>query len=129
MPYNGTVCKEYLGNRPIHYNLTYPNAALVNENIVIRLLEEMVETFDELCRIPAVKLMCHYAFPDCDMSTGVPTSKPLCRLDFLLFTSSASKTADLYILIDILITIPSFKNLRDFCPRDNGPMVLHDAYC
>ena len=78
-PYNMTVCKQYLGNQRVFFNLTYPYGAQHNENAVLGLWEEMITSLVTSCRVPAEKLLCRYAFPDCEMTDSGPQAKPLCR--------------------------------------------------
>ncbi len=74
-PYNGTVCEKYVGNRLVYYR----GYGKSNDGIVLALLKEMVATFDEFCRPAAEKLLCHYAFPDCDTTEDIPAYLPLCK--------------------------------------------------
>ncbi|GAB1600337.1 muscle, skeletal receptor tyrosine protein kinase-like [Argonauta hians] len=81
-PYNGSVCKDVLGSQMVYFNTSFENPAQLHEQIVIDLLIE----FDKgviinraLCREPAKKLLCHYAFPNCDESKTAPL--PLCKED------------------------------------------------
>eukprot|EP00106_Octopus_bimaculoides_P018009 XP_014785451.1 PREDICTED: tyrosine-protein kinase transmembrane receptor Ror2-like isoform X2 [Octopus bimaculoides] len=66
----------------VYFNTSFENPAQLHEEIVINLLIE----FDKgviinraLCREPAKKLLCHYAFPNCDESKTAPL--PLCKED------------------------------------------------
>lgn len=80
-PYNGTVCKKYLGNSEVFYNNSSPGSMGENEQIVMDLLKDLIEIEqpNSFCRVPAEKMLCHYAFPNCDKSTAKPEAKPLCR--------------------------------------------------
>ncbi|XP_013420550.1 muscle, skeletal receptor tyrosine protein kinase [Lingula anatina] len=76
--YNGTICKKYIGSRSVFFNTSFENPEETNEKIVKGLWLEMIEPFDKLCRGPAEKMLCHYAFPDCDTSQEFDMPKPLC---------------------------------------------------
>ena len=79
-PYNGTVCADWLSTgRMVFYNSSLNNPEMDPERIVWDLLDEMIDTFGDMCRVPATQLLCHYAFPDCDTSLGQSQPKPLCR--------------------------------------------------
>ena len=78
-PYNGTICKEFLGNSEVFFNASSPGRMEENERIVINLLAELRNTTGPFCRIPSKKFLCHYAFPDCDKRGTYPEAKPTCR--------------------------------------------------
>lgn len=91
-PYNGTICRQQLGNRIVYHNVTEgkpsrePNE---DESILRDLLAEMHDTgmfttfeggVDDYCLEPALELMCHFAFPDCQQTeTGAILPMPICR--------------------------------------------------
>ena len=95
-PYNGTICRGYIGHRSVFYNTTLPytpgndpfsddpgyrgDPAGHQEAVVASLWVEMIEGLDDFCRGAAEEMLCTYAFPECDKdSWGHPRPKPLCR--------------------------------------------------
>lgn len=71
--YHGNICKNYLSNKIVSYH----NMAYLNEEITTGLWTEMIEPLQEPCRRAAEKLLCLYAFPDCNVDTALP----LCHED------------------------------------------------
>ncbi|XP_050726079.1 tyrosine-protein kinase transmembrane receptor Ror2-like [Eriocheir sinensis] len=82
-PYNGRVCKEHLqGPGLVWYNITATDqGGWLNEHITRELWSEMINNFRELCREAAEKLLCHFAFPKCQLNDGYQVGLPLCRED------------------------------------------------
>ncbi|XP_071116852.1 tyrosine-protein kinase transmembrane receptor Ror2-like [Haliotis cracherodii] len=79
--YNGTICAKTLAGRRVFYNNSLNDPRNDPEAIVRALWKEMLETglFDQYCQEPAEKLMCHYAFRDCEEKNGEVVYKPICR--------------------------------------------------
>ncbi|CAG0914323.1 unnamed protein product [Notodromas monacha] len=82
-PYNGQVCKAKLnGTGLVWYNISYDNTGgWLNEQITGGLWKELIMTLEEPCRSAAEVVLCHYAFPSCQMQKGYPVGLPLCRED------------------------------------------------
>ncbi|XP_064626718.1 muscle, skeletal receptor tyrosine protein kinase-like isoform X2 [Lineus longissimus] len=102
-PYNGSMCQQYIGNRSVFFNSSYDNPEQVHESIVKGLWEEMLSTFDMACRGPAEKMLCHYAFPDCDITRGNPVPAPICR-------EHCYAVKDLYCLSEWLLLADNINN-------------------
>ncbi|XP_014662192.1 PREDICTED: muscle, skeletal receptor tyrosine protein kinase-like [Priapulus caudatus] len=82
--YNGTVCRNYLGGQEVFLSSMYEDPAQVQENTTKGLWEELLSTTSAKCREPSEKMLCRYAFPNCDTSKGFPVAKPLCKEECLL---------------------------------------------
>ncbi|VEN60543.1 unnamed protein product [Callosobruchus maculatus] len=68
--YHGEVCKNYVDNtKSVWYNTS---GGYENEVITAGLWEELIVTLDEPCRSAAEKLLCIYAFPECNVSKPLP---------------------------------------------------------
>ena len=70
-PYLGQVCRKHVPkNSLVYYNLSDVDdfAANVNEEIVANLWSQLIVSLLEPCRSAAEKLLCHYAFPQCQWS-------------------------------------------------------------
>ncbi|XP_071452012.1 tyrosine-protein kinase transmembrane receptor Ror2-like isoform X2 [Hetaerina americana] len=82
-PYNGKVCKHYLnGTGLVWFNISHDNpGGWLNEQITSGLWEEMVVKLREPCRSAAEKLLCTYAFPQCELHDGYPIGLPICQED------------------------------------------------
>ena len=106
-PYAGSVCKKQIPPATfVYYNLTtvsrtYMKNCLcndliflfvtskddegapiqLNERITQNLWTELISPLLEPCKSAAETLLCHYAFPSCSWSSGLPSLKPLCRED------------------------------------------------
>ena len=75
--YNGSVCSEHRAGRMVFYNIS---DLFLNEQVVINLKEEMISTIpNDACKAVAEKMLCHYAFPDCDMDGRYAYPKSLCK--------------------------------------------------
>ncbi|XP_070563735.1 muscle, skeletal receptor tyrosine protein kinase-like [Ptychodera flava] len=81
--YKGNVCAKHFGARQrVFFNNSY--ASDISEVRVRNLTVELLSTLDPGCRHQAEKLLCHYAFPDCDNTVpGYPMPKPLCKEECL----------------------------------------------
>lgn len=67
-PYIGGVCRQHVPkNSLIFHNLSDADnyATNVNEEIVTNLWIELIVSLQEPCRSAAEKLLCYYAFPQC----------------------------------------------------------------
>ncbi|XP_069164828.1 tyrosine-protein kinase transmembrane receptor Ror2 isoform X2 [Procambarus clarkii] len=82
-PYNGRVCRQHLaGAGLVWYNITATDkGGWLNEHITRELWGEMIDNFREPCRTAAEKLLCHYAFPECQLEDGYQVGLPLCHED------------------------------------------------
>ncbi|XP_071543142.1 tyrosine-protein kinase transmembrane receptor Ror2-like isoform X2 [Panulirus ornatus] len=82
-PYNGRVCRDHLsGEGLVWYNITPADkGGWLNEHITRELWGEMIDNFREPCRTAAEKLLCHYAFPECQLEDGYQVGLPLCHED------------------------------------------------
>lgn len=73
--YNGNICKKYVENtKRVWYN---NSGGYENEVISTGLWEELIVTLEEPCRSAAEKLLCVYAFPECNIDKPLP----LCHED------------------------------------------------
>ncbi|CAH0553754.1 unnamed protein product [Brassicogethes aeneus] len=69
-PYHGKVCKKYVDNTKIvFYNNT---GGYENEQIAINLWQELITGYEEPCKSAAEKLLCVYAFPECNVDKPLP---------------------------------------------------------
>ncbi|KAF4533477.1 hypothetical protein B566_EDAN016565 [Ephemera danica] len=83
-PYNGKICKQFLNRTSnlVWYNIMHDNTGgWLNEQITTGLWKEMVENLKEPCRSAAEKLLCTYAFPQCQLLNAYPAALPLCQED------------------------------------------------
>ncbi|XP_059469753.1 tyrosine-protein kinase transmembrane receptor Ror2-like [Neocloeon triangulifer] len=82
-PYNGKICKNYLhGSGLVWFNISHDNSGgWLNEQITTGLWDEMIDNLKEPCRSAAEKLLCTYAFPQCQIHEGYPVGLPLCQED------------------------------------------------
>ncbi|XP_069694454.1 tyrosine-protein kinase transmembrane receptor Ror2 [Periplaneta americana] len=83
-PYNGKVCKHYLnGTGLVWFNISHDNTGgWLNEKITAGLWKEMIVGLKEPCRSAAEKLLCTYAFPQCQqLRNGYQMGLPLCNED------------------------------------------------
>ncbi|KAJ6224761.1 hypothetical protein RDWZM_003306 [Blomia tropicalis] len=90
-PYLGQICRNHVPkNSLVFYNLSDADdfAANINEEIVSSLWSELIVSLLEPCRSAAEKLLCYYAFPQCEWSKGFPQSKPLCQEDCIAVRES-----------------------------------------
>lgn len=78
-PYNGKICKSYI-NGQVWYPSTR-SGGWENEEITTGLFTELIEDLDDICTIPASKLLCAYAFPRCKNADGAVHKLPLCYED------------------------------------------------
>lgn len=68
--YYGKICKKYVDNtRSVWYD---SSGGSVNEEITTGLWEELIVTLEEPCRSAAEKLICIYAFPECNVNRPLP---------------------------------------------------------
>ena len=70
-PYSGQVCRKHVPkNSLVYYNLsdTEDYNRNINEEIVSNLWSELIVSLEEPCRNAAEKLLCYYAFPQCQWS-------------------------------------------------------------
>ncbi|XP_055707483.1 tyrosine-protein kinase transmembrane receptor Ror2 isoform X2 [Phlebotomus papatasi] len=80
-PYNGKVCKSFIGSRQVWYSREDPTGGWENEKITTGLWEEMISELPTTCRSAAEKLLCAYAFPQCVVEDGSTIKLPLCYED------------------------------------------------
>ncbi|XP_055689281.1 tyrosine-protein kinase transmembrane receptor Ror2 [Lutzomyia longipalpis] len=80
-PYNGKVCKSFIGSRQVWYSREDPTGGWENEKITSGLWEEMISELPLICRAAAEKLLCAYAFPQCVVEDGATMKLPLCYED------------------------------------------------
>ncbi|XP_015599014.1 tyrosine-protein kinase transmembrane receptor Ror2 isoform X2 [Cephus cinctus] len=73
-PYNGKICKKYLtGIGEVWFNDSNDNpGGWQNERITTDLWEELIQRLVEPCRSAAEKMLCFYAFPQCQGSIALP---------------------------------------------------------
>ncbi|ENN71741.1 hypothetical protein YQE_11587, partial [Dendroctonus ponderosae] len=68
--YHGKICEKYVDHtKYIWYN---NSGGYENEQITTALWDEMISTFEEPCRSAAEKMLCVYAFPECNVSSPLP---------------------------------------------------------
>ncbi|XP_028148238.1 tyrosine-protein kinase transmembrane receptor Ror2 [Diabrotica virgifera virgifera] len=68
--YHGNICKNYiLSTKQVWYN---NSGGYENELITTALWDEIIVPLEEPCRSAAEKLLCFYAFPDCNISKPLP---------------------------------------------------------
>ena len=70
-PYTGQVCRAHVPrNSLVFYNLSDADdfSNNINEEIVTSLWRELITSLQEPCRSAAEKLLCYYAFPQCQWS-------------------------------------------------------------
>ncbi|KAJ8918921.1 hypothetical protein NQ315_016823 [Exocentrus adspersus] len=68
--YNGKICRKYVSNtKHVWYN---NSGGFENEQITSGLWEELIVTLSEPCRSAAEKLLCVYAFPECNVDKPLP---------------------------------------------------------
>ncbi|XP_022235494.1 muscle, skeletal receptor tyrosine protein kinase-like isoform X2 [Limulus polyphemus] len=79
LPYSGVICAaELRGAGLVFYN--YSNSPVhVNEKITEALWIELITPLPEPCRSAARRLLCYYAFPQCEGESSSIQAKPLCR--------------------------------------------------
>ncbi|PSN53080.1 Tyrosine-protein kinase transmembrane receptor Ror2 [Blattella germanica] len=77
------VCRNYLnGTGLVWFNMSQDIlGGWMNEQITAGLWEEMVLGLKEPCRSAAEKLLCTYAFPQCQLRDGFQVGLPLCKED------------------------------------------------
>lgn len=81
-PYNGKVCKSNVVSTQVWYTNKDSTGGWKNEQITEGLWRELILGLDGLCRSPAEKLLCAYAFPQCITRNGTFATKlPLCYED------------------------------------------------
>ncbi|GAB0095531.1 Tyrosine-protein kinase receptor [Sergentomyia squamirostris] len=80
-PYNGKVCKSFIGSRQVWYSREDPTGGWENEKITTGLWEEMISELPHSCRAAAEKLLCAFAFPQCVVEDGTTMKLPLCYED------------------------------------------------
>ncbi|XP_030754042.1 tyrosine-protein kinase transmembrane receptor Ror2 [Sitophilus oryzae] len=81
--YHGKICKNYVEHtKLIWYN---NSGGYENEQITTALWDEMMSTFEEPCRSAAEKMLCVYAFPECNDSAPLPLCYEDCIALKLLF--------------------------------------------
>ncbi|XP_060525532.1 tyrosine-protein kinase transmembrane receptor Ror2 [Cylas formicarius] len=69
-PYHGNICKNYVDHtKHVWYN---NSGGYENEQITTALWDEMISTFEEPCRSAAEKILCVYAFPECNVTMPLP---------------------------------------------------------
>ncbi|CAL1534364.1 unnamed protein product, partial [Lymnaea stagnalis] len=75
-PYNGTVCSEFLQGRMVLHNNTmdYGNEAALDNLYSDTLSGSGAHDF---CQRPALRLLCHQLYPDCENQTLEPF--PICQ--------------------------------------------------
>ncbi|KAK7791522.1 hypothetical protein R5R35_008686 [Gryllus longicercus] len=79
-PYNGKICRKYLSGAGQRY-IVSRDGGVVNEQITAGLWEEMIHGLKEPCRSAAEKLLCIYAFPQCDIRDFEVVPLPICAED------------------------------------------------
>ncbi|XP_055917209.1 tyrosine-protein kinase transmembrane receptor Ror2 [Eupeodes corollae] len=79
-PYNGKICKSFIRGQ-VWYSREDPNGGWKNEQITTALFEELISDLTGQCRIAAEKMLCSYAFPQCQTENGQPVKVPLCYED------------------------------------------------
>ncbi|XP_076346339.1 tyrosine-protein kinase transmembrane receptor Ror2-like isoform X2 [Tachypleus tridentatus] len=80
-PYNGAVCADHLNDSGlIFYNFS-GFSVHINEQISQGLWKELISSLMEPCRSAAERLLCYYAFPQCEMKNNFAAGKPLCKED------------------------------------------------
>ncbi|XP_050308533.1 tyrosine-protein kinase transmembrane receptor Ror2 [Anthonomus grandis grandis] len=68
--YHGNICKKYVDHsKYIWYNIS---GGYENEQITTALWDEIISVLSEPCRSAAEKMLCVYAFPDCNVSSPLP---------------------------------------------------------
>lgn len=68
--YHGKICKNYVAHtKYVWYN---NSGGYENEQITMGLWDEMISVFNEPCRSAAEKMLCTYAFPECNVSSPLP---------------------------------------------------------
>ncbi|KAG5879683.1 hypothetical protein JTB14_021484 [Gonioctena quinquepunctata] len=73
--YHGEICRSYVPNtKQVWYN---NSGGFENEQITKGLWDELIVTLEEPCRSEAEKLLCVFAFPECNVSKPLP----LCHED------------------------------------------------
>lgn len=81
-PYNGKVCKMNVVSNQVWYSHDDETGGWENEKITTDIYHELVSGLIGLCRDPAEKLLCAFAFPQCIIKQdGTPTKLPLCYED------------------------------------------------
>ncbi|GAB6022338.1 hypothetical protein CHUAL_006459 [Chamberlinius hualienensis] len=82
-PYNGQVCKPYVNaSSMVWFNMTMDTpGGWLHEQLTIGLWEEMIAPLGQSCKDAARILLCHYAFPQCEIIGMRAQRKPLCRED------------------------------------------------
>ncbi|KAL5022335.1 hypothetical protein ScPMuIL_001490 [Solemya velum] len=81
-PYNGSVCKKILGNRPVFFNSSLENPESEEEVRAGVLISEMLTSNMSSvyrCKGRAEQLICNYVFPTCEEDDIWKTPRPLCR--------------------------------------------------
>ncbi|KAJ8967125.1 hypothetical protein NQ314_003077 [Rhamnusium bicolor] len=69
-PYHGHICKKFVDNtKSVWYN---NSGGYENEQITAGLWEELIVTAEEPCRSAAEKLLCVFAFPECNIDKPLP---------------------------------------------------------
>lgn len=136
-PYNGKVCRNYLnGTGLVWFNISYDNAGgWLNEQITAGLWDEMVLGLKEPCRSAAEKLLCTFAFPQCQFRNGYQLGLPLCKEDCVavkqLFCYNDwaliedNKQRGIYFKSRGHFQLPDCKSLPSF--QDSNPPVCSHA--
>lgn len=80
-PYNGTVCKQVLGNEVILLNASYGNPGLEQDSQVNELMQGVLSSMVRKpnCQAAALKVFCRHVFPGCTEETGKAKPIHLCK--------------------------------------------------
>lgn len=101
-PYNGTVCKQVLGNEVILLNASYGNPGLEQDSQVNELMQGVLSSMVRKpnCQAAALKVFCRHVFPGCTEETGKAKPIHLCKYVFSCSPSSTLLTC-LVLVYDI----------------------------
>lgn len=80
-PYNGTVCRQVLGNEVILLNASYGNPGLEQDSQVTELMQGVLSSMVRKpnCQAAALKVFCRHVFPGCTEEMGKVKPIHLCK--------------------------------------------------
>lgn len=104
-PYNGTVCKQVLGNEVILLNASYGNPGLEQDSQVNELMQGVLSSMVRKpnCQAAALKVFCRHVFPGCTEETGKAKPIHLCKYVF-----SQLYPPDLFVIALLSMRLVSF---------------------